>query len=153
MKRNCKIAVGSDSLIYARLLFDADGGEILIGDRVFIGASTLVCHSRIEIGDVLVSWGVTIVDHDSHALDWAARQNDVLNWAKNMKDWSAVIRAPVKIEPRAWIGFGAIILKGVTVGEGAVVGAGAVVTKDVPPWTIVAGNPARPIRALQNHEH
>jgi maltose O-acetyltransferase len=49
---------------------------------------------------------------------------------------------PVTIGDRVWIGYGAIILPGVTIGEGAVVGAGAVVTKEVPPYTIVAGNPA-----------
>ena len=49
---------------------------------------------------------------------------------------------PVKIGDRAWIGYRAIILPGVEIGEGAVVGAGAVVTRDVPPYTIVAGNPA-----------
>jgi maltose O-acetyltransferase len=52
---------------------------------------------------------------------------------------------PVTIGDRAWIGFRAIVLPGVSIGEGAVVGAGAVVTRDVPPFTIVAGNPARPI--------
>lgn len=53
---------------------------------------------------------------------------------------------PVHIETDAWIGANAIILKGVTIGRGAVVGAGAVVTKDVEPYAIVGGNPARKIR-------
>jgi acetyltransferase-like isoleucine patch superfamily enzyme len=53
---------------------------------------------------------------------------------------------PVRIEDHAWIGTRAMILPGVTVGRGAVVAAGAIVTKDVEPLTIVAGNPARPIR-------
>jgi acetyltransferase-like isoleucine patch superfamily enzyme len=52
---------------------------------------------------------------------------------------------PVSVGDRAWIGFRAIVLPGVTIGEGAVVGAGGVVSRDVPPFTIVAGNPARPI--------
>ena len=52
---------------------------------------------------------------------------------------------PVRIGPYAWIGGGAIILPGVTIGEDAVIGAGAVVTRDVPPGATVAGNPARPI--------
>jgi acetyltransferase-like isoleucine patch superfamily enzyme len=51
----------------------------------------------------------------------------------------------VTIGDHAWIGFRAIVLPGISIGEGAVVGAGAVVTRDIPPFTIVAGNPARPI--------
>jgi acetyltransferase-like isoleucine patch superfamily enzyme len=51
----------------------------------------------------------------------------------------------VMIGSRAWIGYRAIILPGVTIGEGAVVAAGAVVSRDVPPYTVVAGNPARAI--------
>ncbi|MCB0501084.1 MAG: hypothetical protein KDD32_00210 [Bacteroidetes bacterium] len=52
------------------------------------------------------------------------------------------------IKDKAWIGFNVIILKGVTIGEGAVVGAGSVVTKDVPDYTIVVGNPAKLIKKL-----
>jgi acetyltransferase-like isoleucine patch superfamily enzyme len=55
---------------------------------------------------------------------------------------------PIVIEDDAWIGAGAIILPNVTIGQGAVVGAGAVVTKDVPPYTIVVGVPARPIKRI-----
>ncbi|MGF1465837.1 MAG: acyltransferase [Sandaracinaceae bacterium] len=54
--------------------------------------------------------------------------------------------APVRIEDDADLGTGAIVLPGVTVGRGAIVGAGAVVTKDVAPYAVVAGNPARPLR-------
>lgn len=55
----------------------------------------------------------------------------------------------VRIEDDCWIGAGAIILNGVTIGKGSVVGAGAVVTKDVAPYTIVAGNPARKIKDIE----
>ena len=51
----------------------------------------------------------------------------------------------IKIEDGVWIGAGAIILPGVTIGKKSVVGAGSVVTRNVPPFTVVAGNPARPI--------
>lgn len=54
----------------------------------------------------------------------------------------------IRIEDDAWIGAGAIILPGLTIGEGSIVGAGAVVTKDVPPHSVVAGNPARVIKTL-----
>lgn len=52
---------------------------------------------------------------------------------------------PVVVGDYAWIGYGALVCPGVRIGEGAVVGAGSVVSRDVPPWTVVAGNPARPI--------
>lgn len=58
----------------------------------------------------------------------------------------------VKIEDDCWIGAGAIILNGITIGKGSVVGAGAVVTKDVEPYTIVGGNPAHKIRDIQIDE-
>lgn len=58
----------------------------------------------------------------------------------------ADIAATIRVENRCWVGAKSVILPGITIGEGAVVGAGSVVTKDVPPWTIVAGNPARFIK-------
>jgi acetyltransferase-like isoleucine patch superfamily enzyme len=59
------------------------------------------------------------------------------------------IEGEIVIEDYVWIGAGAIILPNVTIGERSIVGAGAVVTKDVPPYVIVAGNPARVIRVLK----
>jgi galactoside O-acetyltransferase len=59
-----------------------------------------------------------------------------------------VASAPIVICDRVWIGFDAVILKGVTVGEGAIVAARAVVTRDVEPYTVVAGNPAVLVRRL-----
>ncbi|MCI0560697.1 MAG: hypothetical protein MN733_19605, partial [Nitrososphaera sp.] len=66
-----------------------------------------------------------------------------------------LIRMPIVIEDDVWIGAGAFIGPGVKVGQGAVVGARAVVTKDVPPWKIVAGNPACIIkdRIIQQTSH
>lgn len=58
----------------------------------------------------------------------------------------------ITIGPDAWIGANAIILRGVMIGTGGIVGAGAVVTRNVPAYTIVAGNPARPIRELTPSE-
>lgn len=56
--------------------------------------------------------------------------------------------ADITIDDDAWIGTGSIILPGVKIGKGSVIGAGSIVTKDVPPWSVVAGNPARVIRNL-----
>jgi acetyltransferase-like isoleucine patch superfamily enzyme len=59
--------------------------------------------------------------------------------------------APVVIEEDVWIGTNCMVLKGVTIGRGAVIAAGAVVTKDVPPFTVAAGNPARVIKRIEPH--
>jgi acetyltransferase-like isoleucine patch superfamily enzyme len=58
----------------------------------------------------------------------------------------------VDIGDDVWIGCMSIVLRGISLGQGAIVGAGSVVTENVPPWTLVAGNPARPIRELAQHE-
>lgn len=149
-----RLSVGDDSIIHANISYDSPEGSVVVGDRCYIGRSHIVCHTRVSLGnDVVISWGVTIVDHNSHSVEWRYRKNDILDWAKGQKDWSNVHISPVTIEDRVWIGFNAIILKGVTLGEGAIVAAGAVVTKDVPPYTVVAGNPAQVIRRLEpTHE-
>ena len=65
---------------------------------------------------------------------------------KTDADWQCI---PTVVKRRASIGSGATVLCGVTVGEGAIVGAGSVVTRDVPAWTVVVGNPARVVRRLK----
>lgn len=147
--KNCQMNVGRDCIINTRISFDRENAKFVCGHRCYIGFSSLVIGESIKFGDdVVISWGVTIVDHNSHAISWADRAGDVLDWGQGKKDWSNVSVAPVTIEDKAWIGFNAIILKGVTIGEGAIVAAGAVVTKDVPRYSIVGGNPAKVIRTL-----
>jgi acetyltransferase-like isoleucine patch superfamily enzyme len=151
--RNSRLTVGNDSIIHAKLAFDREGATISIGDRCYVGASLLVSSREITLeNDVVISWGVTIVDHNSHAVDWPNRSQDILEWAKGIKRWDHVTQAPVRICERAWIGFNVSILKGVTVGREAVIGAGSVVTRDVPPFTVIAGNPARVVRVLNPQE-
>ena len=144
-----KLIIGRDSIVACRIDFDHEGGAVSIGSGSYIGASHLVCHTGITIDDdVIISWGVTIVDHDSHSLKWHIRRDDVRAWHNAEKSWRDVGVRPVHICRGAWIGCGALILKGVTIGEGAVVGASAVITHDVGPYTLVAGNPATVIREL-----
>ena len=147
--KDCYLKIGDDSIVHALLSFERANAKIDIGKRTFIGKSNITSSTEIYIGDdILISSGVNIVDHNSHSLIYSEREKDVLNWKIGKKDWSNVIFKPVHIHNKVWIGFDSIILKGVTIGEGAIVGAGSVVTKDVPPWTIVAGNPARVIREI-----
>ena len=55
----------------------------------------------------------TVVDHDSHSLEWAKRKNDVRDWGKGQKSWEHVAHAPVVVGHKAWVGFNVSILKGV----------------------------------------
>ncbi|SRR5258707_3230187 len=150
----CSLTIGSESNVEAVIAFEKANAQLRIGSRTHVGSGTLLAAAHlIEIGDdVLVAFDVLITDHNSHSLCFAERSSDVRDWIRGRKDWTHVSMAPVRISSKAWIGARAIILKGVTIGEGAVVGAGSVVTKDVPEWTIVAGNPARIIRPLTAEE-
>jgi len=137
-------------MIRAEMVYEREGATIQIGDRSFIGRGLFTIADRLEVGDdVMISWNVTIVDHNSHSLRFSERCTDVeMNAFQGVKLWDHIKIDSVRIENKVWIGFGCSILKGVTVGEGAVVGSNSVVTKDVPPWTIVAGNPAKVIREI-----
>ena len=145
-----RLDIGRGSLIQGTLVSETDESIISIGDNVFIGSgSTLDCVMSIVIeDDVLISYGCLLADSDNHSVSYSARKKDLLDWKSGKHDWATTVSKPILISKGVWIGANAIILKGVTIGEGAVVGAGSVVTKNVPPYTIVAGNPARIIREI-----
>jgi galactoside O-acetyltransferase len=148
--RSSRLKVGEQSLVNTHITFERPTAHVTVGTRSWVGSSVFSIAESLDIGDdVHISWDVTIVDHDSHALDFENRRNDALEFMAGRKDWTNVPIAPVKICDKSWVGVGAAILKGVTVGEGAVVGAKAVVTHDVEPWTVVGGNPARFLKAIR----
>lgn len=115
------------------------GKNIIVGENVFINANcNFQDQGGIIIGnDVLIGHRVVIATLN-HDFDPRKRQN--------------LHPAPVNIKDHVWIGSGAIILPGVTIGEGAIVAAGAVVTKDVKENTIVGGIPAKKIKDIEIKE-
>ncbi len=148
-----KLKIADHSLIHASIVIERVEASVLIGARTFIGASTITAANEIIIGDdVLISWGCTLIDHNAHSIAWSQRSNDVTDWREGKKNWQDVVKGKIYIHNKAWIGVNAMILKNVSIGEGAIVGAGSVVTKDVPAWTIVAGNPAKIIRLIPEDE-
>lgn len=120
---------------------DKEYPEMIIGDGVSIGAfNHITCTNRIVIGDgVLTGKFVTVTDNSHGNTDYAS-----LHIKPNDRD--VVSKGPVVIGNNVWIGDKATILPGVTIGDGAVIAANAVVTKDVPAYSVAAGNPARIIK-------
>ncbi len=125
-------------------------GTITVGDDCVLVGAVFMCAERITVGArVVISYHVTIADSDFHPIDPTDRRLDAIANALggDRSKRPPYESRPVVIEDDAWIGIGAIVLKGVRVGRGARVGAGSVVTRDVPPGTAVAGNPARPLES------
>ena len=152
------IRIGARGQVNARIVFESRRGLVEIGERAYIGGSTIICREGVTIGnDVTMAWGISLYDHNSQSLDWRRRAEMVKHFYEahgtaacfDQIDWTDVKSGPIVIEDKAWIGFDAVILKGVRVGEGAVIGARSVVTRDVEPYTIVAGNPAKMIRRIE----
>ncbi len=133
------------------------GGKIKVGDHIYIGSGTVFqAKESIEIGDnVIISNDVLVVDNNSHPTSPTFRL-EMSSCANYMQDerwtWKYADSKPIRIEDNVWIGKNAVIMKGVTVGKGAIVALRAVVTHDVPPYAIVAGNPARVVKTIQEPE-
>lgn len=107
-----------------------DLSKLQIGSHCAIGRIELMLHDSITIGDnVTINDGCSLIT-GSHDI--------------NHPDWRNTSR-PIVVESYAWIATRVILLPGVTIGEGAVVAAGAVVPRSVAPYTVVAGNPAKPV--------
>jgi acetyltransferase-like isoleucine patch superfamily enzyme len=114
---------------------------LIIGNNVHLnGGCSIMASLRVEIGDnVLLAGGCYIADDDGHPFDPIMR--------RSMPSTIDQIK-PIFIEDDVWIGMNAIVTKGVRIGRGAIIGAASVVTKDVPPFTVVGGNPARILKTL-----
>ncbi|SBT51022.1 sugar O-acetyltransferase [Micromonospora narathiwatensis] len=130
-------SLGEDA--WVRPPFHCDyGWQTHIGPRSFVNFNAVFLDvARITIGaDVQIGPNVQLLTA-THPIEPAARRDK----------WEAA--KPITIGDNVWLGGGAVVLAGVTVGENTVVGAGAVVTKDLPPNVVAVGNPARPVRTLE----
>lgn len=120
----------ASSSVISHLTVHGDASHLRIGECCCLGITRMQTHERIEIGNcVVINDGVRLItgSHDIHSPTYDH------------------VFSPIIIEDHAWIATDAMILKGVRIGRGAVVAAAAVVTRDVPPFTVVGGNPAREI--------
>jgi len=151
---NC-ISIGRHSYIYGDLLVFAHGGKISIGDWCFIGESTRIWSaSNISIGNrVLISHNVNLFDNITHPIDPVLRHKHFLDISTKGHPKSIELKErPILIEDDVWIGTSAFIKRGVTIGQGAIVSACSVVEEDIPPMTLVSGNPARFIKSLDTRD-
>jgi acetyltransferase-like isoleucine patch superfamily enzyme len=139
--------VGDDVLIDGRCHFlsaarFADRPTLDLGDRTYVGHDCqFSIGRRITIGrHCLIAARVSLFDSDGHSTDPASRLSGSPPPGESSE--------PIVLGDNVWVGTGATILKGVTIGEGSVVAACSVVTRDVPPGVLVAGNPARIVKSL-----
>jgi len=142
--RSDATALGVNHAVVLRTL--RPQAEIRIGAKVRMSGATVCAMNRVTIGDrCVIGANVTIVDTDFHSLDPSARSSP--------QDANLSKSAPVEVGNDVFIGAGSYILKGVTIGDATVIGAGSVVTQSTPAHSIVAGNPARPIRKREVAQH
>lgn len=146
------LRIGRGASVYQGVMFDVGPeGSVDLGDYALLNGGRIFCDARVEIGPhALISWNVVIMDSYRLPADPAARRQALADAAGRQDRVVSGIVAPrpVRIGANVWIGFDACVLPGITIGTGAVVGARSVVTEDVPPYMIVAGNPARAVKPV-----
>jgi acetyltransferase-like isoleucine patch superfamily enzyme len=151
-KQKNKIVIGKNTHIRGELLIWPYGEGITIGNDSYIGKNTIIrAAKKITIGNsVMIAHNVTIIDSDSHELNYVERDESFKRMIMEGHPLTKgnVMIASIIIEDHVWISYNVCILKGVTIGRGAIIGAGSVVTKDVPAFTLYAGNPAKFLRNL-----
>jgi acetyltransferase-like isoleucine patch superfamily enzyme len=150
--KGARVTAGQHLVMISESVFSAVGvshpcinamepeARILIGDDVGLSGASICCASSIKIGDrVMLGADSVVTDTDFHPVNVIPRRYVQ----------TGVRTSPVVIGDDVFVGMRAIVLKGVRIGRGAVVAAGAIVTSDVPPYSIVAGQPARVIGRVE----
>ncbi len=139
-----RIHIGKHTGVLEYTLITSNGGNISIGDNSWLGAgSQIYGNGNVSIGNHVLIAAQVVVNTVSH--NYENPEVPINLQGLNV--------APVVIEDDVWIGLGAKILQGVTVGRGAIIAAGAVINKDVPPYAIVAGVPGKVLRYRPGFDH
>jgi transferase family hexapeptide repeat protein len=132
--------IGRGATLDVSVLDVGPSGKVIIGEFAMVTTAYILCDLEVEIGPYsMLAWNAILMDNYR---GWPGSPDvgSTLSLIAHPR--------PVRLERNTWIGFEACVLPGVTIGEGSIVGARAVATEDVPPYVIVAGNPARIIRDL-----
>ena len=156
-KRNAILSIGDNCIIKSSFLSNlvglysrtiivtrTEGAKISIGNNVGISGATIYARKEITIGDnTNIGGNVKILDNDFHPLEVEARLKD---------DKDKIGTAPIRIGKNCFVGCNALILKGTQLGDNCVVGAGAVVCGKFEANSVIAGNPAKVIRMLDEEK-
>lgn len=130
-----KFELGSDSTIEDFSAINNGVGDVIIGDRTRIGLSNTII-GPVKIGnDIRLAQNITVsgLNHDYEDVSMPIHEQGVST-------------APIIIEDSTWLGANVVVVAGVTIGKHCVVAAGSIVTKDIPPYSVAVGNPARVIK-------
>jgi acetyltransferase-like isoleucine patch superfamily enzyme len=137
-----KFSLGYQSVIEDFCTINNGVGDVIIGDHTLIGMSNVII-GPVTIGnDVILAQNIVAsgLNHEYRDITMPIHQQNVTT-------------APITISDNCWVGANAVITAGVTIGRHCVVAAGSVVTKDVPAYTVVAGNPARPLKRFDKEQN
>jgi acetyltransferase-like isoleucine patch superfamily enzyme len=149
------VRIGRGASSYLGTMFDVGPtGRVILEPFALVSGARFICDSVITIGEhALISWNVVLMDSYRVSRDVVQRRRQLQEAALREGRYIEPIGPAQRIDigRNVWISFDCCILPGVSIGEGSIVGARSVVTEDVPPYTVVAGNPARVIRQLPSH--
>ena len=136
----------TDSLSFGRNTFFFAREVLRIGKNVYIGRNATIETDCVISDAVIMGNNVAFVGRYDHAIDEIGTE---IRMATSVRDPNFDVpleKRLIHIQRDVWIGYGSIVMSGVTIGEGSIIGAGSIVTKSILPNTIAAGQPARPLR-------